>query len=115
VRRREFVVLIGSAVTVPFLRMIVAGAQEPGRVYRLGLISGSAREAPRTLALIDELKASGFVEGQNLRIINDGFGLRAEQFAKVAATLAQSTPDVIFCVGNPAMRAAQESTPARTS
>jgi hypothetical protein len=44
------------------------------------------------------------------RLQRDGFGLREEQFAEVAATLAKSAPDAIFCVGNPAMRAAQEST-----
>jgi hypothetical protein len=58
----------------------------------------------------DELKGLGCVEGQNLKIVVNGFGLRDEQFAEAAATLAKSAPDVIFCVGNPAMRAAQEST-----
>ena len=107
-RRREFITLIGSAVTVPFVRAPVVGAQEPGRTYKLGVITGAARQAPRNVALFDELKGSGFVEGQNLKIVVDGFGLREEQFAEVAATLAKSAP--LFCVGNPAMRAAQEST-----
>ena len=62
------------------------------------------------MALFDELKGLGFVEGQNLKIVVNGFGLRDEQFAEAAATLAKSAPDVIFCTGNPAMRAAQEST-----
>ena len=58
------------------------------------------------MALFDELKGLGFVEGQNLKIVVNGFGLRDEQFAEAPATLAKSAPDVIFCVGNPAMRAA---------
>jgi len=62
------------------------------------------------VAFFDELRGLGFVEGQNLKIIVDGFGLRDEQFAEAAATLAKSAPDVIFCTGNAAMRAAQEST-----
>jgi putative tryptophan/tyrosine transport system substrate-binding protein len=109
-RRREFITLIGSAAAVPLLRVPVARAQEPGRTYKLGVITGAARQAPRNVALFDELKRSGFVEGQNLKIVVDGFGLRDEQFAEAAATLAKSAPDVIFCVGDPAMRAAQEST-----
>ncbi len=109
-RRREAITLIGSAVTVPFVRAPIAGAQEHGRIYKLGVIQGPARQAPRNVALFDELKGLGFVEGQNLKIIADGFGLRDEQFAEAAATLAKSAPDVIFCTGNPAMRAAQEST-----
>jgi putative tryptophan/tyrosine transport system substrate-binding protein len=109
-RRREIITLIGSAVTVQFVRAPIAGAQEPGRTYKLGVITGAARQAPRNMALFDELRDLGFVEGQNLKITVDGFGLREEQFAEAAAMLAKSAPDVIFCVGNPAMRAAQEST-----
>ena len=109
-KRREFIALIGSAVTAPFVRTRVAGAQEPGRIYRFGVITGAPRPAPRNLALFDELKGAGFVEGQNLKVVADGFGLRDDQFAEVAATLAISAPDVIFCIGNPATRAAQEST-----
>jgi putative tryptophan/tyrosine transport system substrate-binding protein len=109
-RRREVIALIGSAVTAPFVRAHIAGAQEPGRTYKLGALNGSARQAPRNVAFFDELRGLGFVEGQNLKIIVDGFGLRDEQFAEAAATLAKSAPDVIFCSGNPAMRAAQEST-----
>jgi putative ABC transport system substrate-binding protein len=110
VRRREFITLIGSAVTMPFVRASVAGAQEPGRTYKLGAITGAARQAPRNVALFDELKGLGFVEGQNLKIVVDGFGFRDDQFAEAAAALAKSAPDVIFCVGNSAMRAAHEST-----
>jgi ABC-type uncharacterized transport system substrate-binding protein len=109
-RRREVIALIGSAVTAPFVRAHIVGAQEPGRTYKLGAINGSARQAPRNVAFFDELRGLGFVEGQNLKIIVDGFGLRDEQFAEAAATLAKSAPDVIFCTGNAAMRAAQEST-----
>ena len=110
-RRREVIALIGSAVTAPFVRAHIVGAQEPGRIYRLAVIQGSARQAPRNVALFDELRGLGFVEGQNLKIIVDGFGLRDEQFAEAAATLAKSAPDVIFCVGNPAIRATHETTP----
>ena len=109
-RRREVIALIGSAVTAPFVRAPIAGAQEPGRTYKLGAINGAARQAPRNVAFFDELRGLGFVEGQNLKIIVDGFGLRDEQFAEAAATLAKSAPDVIFCTGNLAMRAAQELT-----
>ena len=109
-RRREVIALIGSAVTAPFVRAHIVGAQEPGRTYKIGALNGSARQAPRNVAFFDELRGLGFVEGQNLKIIVDGFGLRNEQFAEAAATLAKSAPDVIFCTGNPAMRAAQEST-----
>ena len=109
-RRREFITLVGSAAVVPLLRVPVARAQEPGHIYRLGMITGAARQAPRVVAFFDELKLSGFVEGQNLKIVAGGFELRGDQFAEVATTFAKSAPDVIFCVSDAAVRAAQEST-----
>ena len=108
-RRREFIALIGSAAALPLFQVPVARAQEPGRIYRLGILTGAARQAPRVVAFLDELKVLGFVEGQNLKIVVGGFGLREDQFADVAATLAKAAPDVVFCVGDVAIRAAQLS------
>jgi putative ABC transport system substrate-binding protein len=110
--RRAFITLIGSAAAVPLLSVPVARAQEPGRIYRLGVLTGAARQAPRMVEFFDELKVFGFVEGQNLKIVAGGFDLRDDQFAEVAATLAKSAPDVLFCVSDVATRAAQESTQA---
>ena len=108
-RRREFIALIGSAAALPLFRVPVARTQEPGRIYRLGILTGAARQAPRVVAFLDELKVLGFVEGQNLKIVVGGFGLREDQFADVVATLAKAAPDVVFCVGDVAIRAAQLS------
>ena len=108
-RRREFIALIGSAAALPLFRVPVARAQEPGRIYRLGILTGAARQAPRRVAFFDELKVLGFVEGQNLKIVVGGFGLREDQFADVAATLTKAAPDVVFSVGDVAIRAAQQS------
>jgi putative ABC transport system substrate-binding protein len=108
-RRREFITLIGSAAAVPLLRAPVARAQEPGRIYRLAMMTGTPRQAPRMVAFFDELKTLGFVEGQNLKIVAGGFELRNDQYADVAAALPKSAPDVVFCVSDAATRAAQES------
>ena len=108
-RRREFIAFIGSAAALTLFRVPAARAQEPGRIYRLGVLTGAARQAPRMVAFFDELKGLGFVEGQNLKIVVGGFGLREDQFADVAATLAKAAPDVVFCVGDAAIRAAQQS------
>ncbi len=108
--RREFITRIGSAAAVPLLRAPVARAQEPGRIYQLGMMTGAPRQAPRMVAFFDDLKTFGFVEGQNLEIVAGGFELRNDQYAEVAATLPKSAPDVVFCVSDAATRAAQEST-----
>jgi hypothetical protein len=85
-RRREFIALVGASVIWPFPAL----AREPGRTYRLGMLTGAAHNAPRTAAFFDELKMLGFLEGQNLKIVGGGFGLHDEQFAESAATLAKA-------------------------
>ena len=109
-RRREFIALIGSAAALPLFRAPVARAQEPGRIYKLGILTGAARQAPRMVAFFDELKVLGFVEGQNLKIVAGGFDLREDQMADVAATLAKAAPDVVLGVGDAAIRPAQQYT-----
>ena len=58
-RRRELMLLLGGAA---LLHTPIGGAQEPGRVYRLGIMSGFPRENAGLEALFDELRRSGFVE-----------------------------------------------------
>jgi hypothetical protein len=65
----------GAAVWPPAVH-----AQEVGRIYRLGLMTPSLKiTAFRIAAFFDELRAFGFVEGQNLKIDGGGSGLRDEQ------------------------------------
>jgi putative tryptophan/tyrosine transport system substrate-binding protein len=69
-RRREFISLVsGAALAWP----LGAGAQEPGRVYRLALAVTAGRDEPATQAFLDELRIQDIVEGRNLEIIPDGF------------------------------------------
>ena len=66
-RRREFITLIGSAAAVSLLLVPVVRAQEPGRIYKLSVIVGPARQAPRIVAFFDELKGLGFVDACGTR------------------------------------------------
>jgi putative ABC transport system substrate-binding protein len=88
----------------------VARAQEPGRTYRLGQLSPLPRDNPPYVALFDELRRLGFVEGKNLTIDPRGYGLRIEQFPAVAEALVKANPDVILASGQPAIRALQRAT-----
>lgn len=103
-------ILIGSAVALSLLRVLVAQAQEAGRIYRLGILTGVARQAPRMVAFFDELKLFGFVDGQNLKLVGGGFDLRDDQLVDIAATLAKAAPDAVLCVGDAAIRAARQYT-----
>jgi putative ABC transport system substrate-binding protein len=111
VKRREFITLLGGAAAWP----LAARAQQAGRTYRLGFLTGRPRAIPEYDAFFDELRRNGFIEGQNLIVDARGFGLRFEQFAEIAAALVRSSPDVIFGAGGDsamhALKAATQTVP----
>src|SRR5260370_41356141 len=106
-RRRAFSVLLGGAA---LLAPRVASAQEPGRTYRVGGLHASPRDAPHQVALFDELRRSGFIEGQNLIIDRGGFGLGVAQYSEHAAELAKAHVDVIVAGGDALIEASQPAT-----
>ena len=95
-RRRQFIIVMGCMAAELLLPLPIARAQEPGRIYRLGTMTGAARAAPRMAAFFDELKVFGFVDGQNLDVVAGGFDLQDDQFAEVAARLCQGCPRRCF-------------------
>jgi ABC-type uncharacterized transport system substrate-binding protein len=106
-KRREFISLLGGAVAAWPLAVT---AQEPGRAYRLGLLVRNPRDTPEWLAFFDELRLSGFIEGQNLALVAGGFDVPIEQFASRAAAIVKGAPDVIISVGDVATRVVREAT-----
>jgi putative tryptophan/tyrosine transport system substrate-binding protein len=106
-KRREFITLLGSATAA---WPLVARAQEPGRIYRVGGLHSSPRDAPHHLALFDELRRLGFIDGQNLVVDAAGYGMSAERFAVHAAELVKARVDVILAGGDAAVRAAEQAT-----
>jgi putative ABC transport system substrate-binding protein len=106
IKRREFITLLGGAATWPFTAL----GQEPGRIYRLGCLFASPRDAPQHVALFDEMRRLNFVEGQNLVIDAAGYGLSSERIEVHAADLVKARVDVILVGGDAAVRAAQRAT-----
>jgi putative ABC transport system substrate-binding protein len=103
-----FITLLGGAATWP----LAARAQQPQEViYRIGVLSLAPRELPQFAALFDELRRLGFIEGRNLLINADGFGLHQDQLADKAAELAKAGMDAIYINGGGvSIRAAQQAT-----
>jgi putative tryptophan/tyrosine transport system substrate-binding protein len=64
-KRREFITLLGGATAAWPLG---AGGQELGRIYRVGALIVSPRDAPHHVAFFDELRRLGFIDGQNLAV-----------------------------------------------
>src|SRR5215469_2260708 len=106
-RRRDLMLLLADGAVCLFCT--TAPAQELGRIYRLGMLSDVPREDPTMVAAFDELRRSGFVEGQNLRV-EGSFSIRDEETPEVAARLVAAGVDVIWTGGYPRTRAAQQAT-----
>jgi putative ABC transport system substrate-binding protein len=93
VRRREFVTVLGAAVAWP----PGVGAQDAVRTYRLGFLIPASREALAVVAMFDELRRNGFIEGQNLVVVPEsGFGVSSERLPELAAVLVKAAPDAII-------------------
>jgi putative ABC transport system substrate-binding protein len=104
-RRREFIAIAGGAAAWP----LAVRAQE-GRIYRLGDLTLSARNSPWMVALLDAVKADGFIDGQNLVVDDQGFELHVQQLAEHASAIVKAKVDVIISAGDPPVRAAQQAT-----
>jgi putative ABC transport system substrate-binding protein len=102
-RRREFIL---SSVALAW--SFAAAAQEPGRAYRVSGLSVNPRDTPYIVAMFDELRRHGFIEGQNLTIDWRPYEPYGDLIAQFDA-LGQTHPDVIYAGGNPAIRAAQKA------
>src|ERR1700744_2133631 len=104
-KRREFITLVvGAGVAWP----LAVRTQEVGRTYRLGVLTFSPRNAPHMVAMFDELRRQGFIEGKNLTV-----NLHEQQIdliSESAEALVKGRVDAIYASGNPAIRAAQRAT-----
>jgi putative ABC transport system substrate-binding protein len=103
-KRRELLLILGGAIAAPAAR-----AQEPGRVYRLGMMVRGPRESVSFAALLDGLRQSGFVEGQNMRV-EGRFSMRDDDAPEVAKALVAAGVDAILTGSYHPTRAAQNAT-----
>jgi putative tryptophan/tyrosine transport system substrate-binding protein len=110
-RRRDFVrAIVGSATAWP----LTLRAQQPGRMWRVGLLVGLAEDDPETKSRVRAfrlgLRDADWVEGRNIRIdyrfsVSDP--ARAKQYAAELMSLA---PDVIVGNSTPVITALRQVT-----
>jgi putative ABC transport system substrate-binding protein len=106
-RRRQFLAMLGGAAAItPF----AAGAQEPGRIYRLGGLIPAERTMPAIAAFFDELRLNGFVEGRNLTVLPGGFDIQPDKLDEKSAALVKAAPDAIISGPDQYTRALQKAT-----
>jgi putative ABC transport system substrate-binding protein len=106
-KRREFIGLVGGAVAWP----AAAGAQQLGKVYRIGVFSaGSPPLTPTFTAFPNALSALGWIEGQNILLENRFADNRLEHLPELAAELVRLKVDIIVTYGTLAPLAAKRAT-----
>jgi ABC transporter substrate binding protein len=106
-KRREFITLLGGAAAA---WPLAARAQQPGQIYRLGVLHQLPRTAAQFARLVDGLRRQGFIDGRNLIVDSAGFGSSAQQYHERVAEMVKTGANVIFVGGDAAMRAALEVT-----
>ena len=111
-RRREFIGLLGGAAACP----VVAHAQRPDRMRRVGVLTASTESNPLGQANIAafrlELSRLGWMEGDNVRFdYRWAGGTGGKQLGIYAAQLVSLKPDVILANAGAAARAVRREDP----
>ena len=98
-KRREFIAALGGAAAWP----LVARAQQPERVRRIGILQNFPENDPVAAVLsatfLKELRQSGWAVGNNIRIETRWAGNRSDDIRRHVAELVALTPDVILANG----------------
>jgi ABC-type uncharacterized transport system substrate-binding protein len=98
-KRRDFITLLGGAVTLP----LAARAQQPERMRRIGVLMSTVADdtegRARITALLGGLRELGWIDGRNVRIDTRWPKGSAEEVLKYAAELVALAPDVILASG----------------
>ena len=98
-RRREFITLLGGAVTWP----MVARAQQPERMRRIGVLVNLSEDDPEAqaqhLAFLQGLQQLGWADGRNVRIDTRWTAGDPARARKYAAELVALEPDVVLAEG----------------
>ncbi len=92
-KRREFISLLAGAAAWP----VVARAQQPGKVWRIGFLSGTSRSAVSGLydAFVQGMREHGYVDGQDYAIEWRSAEENYERIPEIAAEFVRLKVDVI--------------------
>jgi putative ABC transport system substrate-binding protein len=109
IRRREFIVTLGSAAAV---WPLAARAEQAGKLPTIGFLGASTPSAYSqwTAAFLQRLRELGWIEGRNAAIDYRWAEGRVERLAEFAAEFVRLKVDVIVAEGTAATLAAKQAT-----
>jgi putative tryptophan/tyrosine transport system substrate-binding protein len=109
-KRREFIAALAGAVAWP----VVARAQQPNPMRKLGVLSGSAENDPNGRTWFSAfdvgLRTRGWNEGQNIRIERRYSPSDIRGMQTYAKELVGLQPDLIFATNTPSTAALMQET-----
>jgi len=108
-RRREFITLVGCTAAWP----LVAHAQQPERMRRIGVLMSAVESDPRELenitAFAQGLAELGWIVGRNVRIEYRWGAGDLDRFRSYAAELIALSPDVVLATAGSIVGAFQQT------
>ena len=111
-RRREFIAALSGAAAWP----LVARAQQPEQMRRIGVLVASAEDESdiqaRLAGFRHGIETLGWSQGRNVRIDTRFAGGRADQYQVLAKELVALQPDVILAQSPPIIAALQRESRA---
>jgi putative ABC transport system substrate-binding protein len=109
VKKREFITLLGGAAAA---WPLAAGAQQAGKVWRIGYVAGVSRSAASGsyAAFVQGMRELGYVEGKNFVIEWRSVEGRYERFPEIAAELMRLKVDIFVTGVTAALPALQRAT-----
>jgi putative tryptophan/tyrosine transport system substrate-binding protein len=109
-KRREFILGVSVSAAMP----LVARAQQPERMRRIGVLlstaAGDPESSARTASFRQGLQQFGWIEGRNLHVDIRWAAGDAELYRKYAAELVALAPDIILASSSPTVAALQAAT-----
>ena len=109
-KRREFIILLGSAAAWP----VVSKAQQAERVRLVGMLSILGPDDPegqtRRAVFEQTLQQLGWMVGRDLKIEIRQIGRDVDSLRRHAAELVALAPDVIFSIGSLTAASLQQAT-----
>src|SRR5262245_2714260 len=110
-RRREFIVSLGVATTMPFATQAQAQTQTPEKPV-IGFLGANTptTQGPWTAAFLDRLRELGWVEGRTMSVEYRWAEGHKERAAEIAAEFVRLKVALIFTSGTANVLAAKEAT-----
>ena len=107
-KRREFITLLGGAVSWP----VAARAQQAGRPPTIGFMGATTRSVATQWVgpFVQRLRELGWLEGRDVTIEYGWAEGRSDRFAEIAAEFVRLKVDVIVTHNTPTVIAAKQAT-----